>query len=158
FQHSKWLRALHLYIDATPEFVLAQIYYLARRTAGRIARIDAYHDLPDFVGCYRHGRTKLFGRQAAGSGQEGIAQHFGFEPPDAHATEKPIFGIDGIQFGSMLRRLPISGRGDDHSVQALELPAAGHEVVGQPIKQRRVRRRLTEDAEVCRSGYEAAAE
>ena len=92
------------------------------------------------------------------AGQERIAQHFGFEPPDAHAAEEPILGIDGVKFGAVLGRLPIGSRGDDHALQAFEFPAAGHEVVGQPIEQCRVRRRLAKDAEIGRRGHQAAAE
>ena len=57
-----------------------------------------------------------------------------------------------------LRRHVVGIRRHDEPVHPLDLPAASHEFVGQPVEQFRMRRRLAELAEVVGRRHDAAAE
>ena len=56
----------------------------------------------------------------------------------------------GQRSASALRRHPVGVRGHDQPVQRLELPAAAHELGGEPVEQLGMRRQLAELAEVVR--------
>ena len=96
--------------------------------------------------------------------QNGVADLLGTEPATRLVPVKAVFRIN---FRSerrrfvgpvVVRRLPIDFGGQDQAVQGFDVPAAGDEFLGQPVKELRMRRRRCLRAEVVGVLDEAAAE
>jgi hypothetical protein len=96
--------------------------------------------------------------QRAADQEHRIAQDLGLQPLRPATPEQPIVGVLRGAGGIVSGILPISGAGDDQPMDRLEPPAAGRELVGEPLQQLRMRGPLAADAEVADGAHQALPE
>src|SRR5438477_12069384 len=91
---------------------------------------------------------------AAGDEQR-VAHRFGFEPPQARATEHAVFRVTSDRFGTRCAALLVSAGGENQPVQGLERPTVADESAGEPVEQFRMRRALAEQTEVVGRAHDS---
>ena len=85
---------------------------------------------------------------AAGHGEQPVADHLALQPTDRHPMQQVVVRINLRAGHVWLARLPVR-TGEDHlSNHVLQRPVAVHELRGEKIEQIRMRGRLAGGAEV----------
>ena len=92
--------------------------------------------------------ARLLAAQQAAEGQRLVADHLGLQPKPRAARQQRLRGSCASISGGHSRRLAVGRRRDDQPQQRLDVPAASHELDGQPVEQFRVGRGVALRAEV----------
>ena len=96
--------------------------------------------------------------QAAGHGQEAVADGLRIEPPTVHPPEQAILRVRGESLGLDAAALLVGRRQHDEPVHRLQGPARLHEARGQEVEQFGVRRPVAPAAEIVGGADQSLAE